>query len=180
MYKAATGWRDFYYVQSIDAVEVEEFITDVDTEPSDNQVIITWPTSDDAETYTIVITKNGIVVCTLIFNADGQLLGIAFAPGMNTARQAPSAIKLDNGGMRFTVTGLESGTTYQLTVTTKDASNQEIATYTSSFETTDASQPTSIDGTTAIEGAPVKLIRNGQIYILRGDKTYTLQGQEVK
>ena len=26
----------------------------------------------------------------------------------------------------------------------------------------------------------VKLIRNGQIFILRGDKTYTLQGQEIK
>ncbi|MBR1515946.1 MAG: hypothetical protein IJ621_04265 [Paludibacteraceae bacterium] len=25
-----------------------------------------------------------------------------------------------------------------------------------------------------------KLVRDGQIYILRGDKTYTLQGQEVK
>ena len=25
-----------------------------------------------------------------------------------------------------------------------------------------------------------KILRNGQIYILRGDKTYTIQGQEVK
>jgi len=181
MYKAATGWRDFYYVQSIDAVEVVEPITDVATEPSDNQVVITWPTSDDAATYTIVITKDGSVVCTLIFNANGQLQGIAFAPGKNASGQASYATKLDNGGMQFTVTGLESGTNYQLTVTTRDASNQEIATYSSDFETTDSSLTTSVE-TISDHLSPItnKVIRDGVLYILRGNHTYTLTGQRIE
>ena len=28
--------------------------------------------------------------------------------------------------------------------------------------------------------APIKILRNGQIYIIRGEKTYTIQGQEIK
>ena len=31
-----------------------------------------------------------------------------------------------------------------------------------------------------MDNTPTKILRNGQIYILRGDKTYTLQGQEMK
>ena len=42
--------------------------------------------------------------------------------------------------------------------------------------------PTAIDNTSSEDGKgeATKFLRNGQIYILRGDKTYTLQGQEVK
>ena len=36
-----------------------------------------------------------------------------------------------------------------------------------------------LDGITN-DKMPTKVLRNGQIYILRGDKTYTVQGQEVK
>jgi hypothetical protein len=37
-----------------------------------------------------------------------------------------------------------------------------------------------IDGIDADGSAPKKILLDGTIYILRGDKTYTLQGQEVK
>lgn len=33
---------------------------------------------------------------------------------------------------------------------------------------------------TSIDQSPIKLFRDGQILILRGDKTFTLTGQEVK
>jgi len=39
---------------------------------------------------------------------------------------------------------------------------------------------TGIDGIYSNKPSAIKILRNGQIYILRGDKTYTLQGQEVK
>lgn len=40
--------------------------------------------------------------------------------------------------------------------------------------------PTNVEVPLNSSNNPTKLLRNGQIYILRGDKTYTLTGQEVK
>ena len=177
MYKAATGWRDFYYVQTIDAVEVTELITDVTVVPTDNTAEVTWPAVEQAATYTIVISKDGVVFCTLIFNANGQLQGIAFAPSRNDHHHAHAAVKSSNGGLRFTVTGLDSGTNYHLTLNAKDSDDQVIASYTSNF--------TTYGVVTGIEDVkqniPVrKLLRDGQILILRGDRTYTVTGQEIK
>ena len=40
--------------------------------------------------------------------------------------------------------------------------------------------PTGIDNTSADQPKATKLIREGNVYILRGDKTYTVTGQEIK
>jgi len=40
--------------------------------------------------------------------------------------------------------------------------------------------PTSIENLSANSGESRKLLRDGQIFILRGDKTYTIQGQQIK
>ena len=42
------------------------------------------------------------------------------------------------------------------------------------------SEPTSVPSANEEIDATSKLLRNGQILILRGDKTYTVTGQEVK
>ena len=76
-------------------------------EPQDNAATVTWPTSENAATYTIEITKDGVVFCTLIFNGNGQLTGIAFAPGKNGNHHAPAA-QMTANGLQFTVTGLNS------------------------------------------------------------------------
>ena len=52
------------------------------------------------------------------------------------------------------------------------------ATYTATYTATPKSQ--GIDQLPSDQVQCTKVIRNGQIYIIRGDKTYTLQGQEVK
>ena len=180
MYKAATGWRDFYYVQTIDAEEVTETITDVNVTPSDNEAVVTWPTSANAVTYSLQITKDGVVFCTLIFNAYGQLAGVAFAPGRNGTSCMPAAVLTSNGGLRFTVIGLSSGTNYHLTIDTKDANDQVIASYAVDFSTTDEVSE-GLDQITN-DQSPItnKIIIDGQILILRGNRTYTLTGAEVK
>ena len=179
LYGKATGWRDFYNVQTIDAQEVTETILDVEVTPADNEVVVTWPTSDDAVTYSLQITKDGVVFCTLIFNANGQLLGISFAPARG-GNNAPMAIHTANGGLRFTVTGLESGTGYQLTVTAKDANEEIVETYSTNFTTTgSANSPTGFEAISANDKCS-KILHNGQILILRGEKVYTVTGQEVK
>lgn len=169
-------WSEFdLRIKSADVVD--EPIDDVIVDPDDNEVTLTWPTDNNADSYTIVITKNGEVICTLIFNANGQLIGIAFAPGRDGHSHAPAA-RMANGGMQFTVTGLDIATRYNFTITTKDAMSNILAEYTGSFGTTGAAE--SIVQISNGQQATSKLLRDGQILILRGNKTYTVTGQEVK
>ena len=183
MYKNAAVWRDFYYTYAIGAEETTVTTNDVTVEPQDNAATVTWPTSNNAATYTIQITKDGVVFCTLIFNANGQLIGIAFAPSRDGQAHAPAALMTANG-LQFTVTGLDSGTQYGYSVTAKDANDQTVATYSGSFTTTSEGIATGIDNTPFPSGEgrgeARKLLRDGQIFILRGEKVYTLTGAEVK
>ena len=178
MFRSATGWKDFYSILAIGATETTVSDNKVSVEPSDNSATVTWPVSNEAASYTIDITKDGVVFCRLTFNADGQLTGIAFAPGRDGQSMASAAVMTANG-LQFTVTGLNSGTQYGYNVTAKDANEQPIATYSGSFTTTSEGVPTGIDNT-AVEQKITKILRNGEVLILRDGKTYTLQGVEVK
>ena len=183
MYKNAAVWRDFYYTYAIGAEETTVTTNDVTVEPQDNAATLTWPTSNNAASYTIQITKDGVVFCTLIFNANGQLTGIAFAPSRDGSRHAPQAIMTANG-LQFTVTGLDSNTQYGYDLTAKDANDQTIATYSGSFTTTSEGEAQGIDNTPFPSGEgrgeARKLLRDGQIFILRGEKVYNAQGALVK
>ena len=178
MYKAAAVWRDFYYTYPIGAEEKPIINNEVTVEPSDNTVTLTWPTDDNAASYTIQITKDGVVVCTLVFNANGQLTGIAFAPSRDRQSQ-PLAAKQVANGLQFTVTGLNSATHYAFSLTAKDSQETVLASYTGEFTTTGVA--TDIDQITD-DQSPVtnKIIKDNQLYILRGDKVYTVDGREVK
>lgn len=172
MYKVATGWRDFYYVQTIDAEAVTESVTDVTVTPSVNTADVIWPAVDNAVTYELTIKdKNSNVICTLVFNANGQLTSIAFgAPGRTqTAAQV--------AGFTFTVTGLDSGNSYSFTMEAKDSQGEVIDSKEGSFTTT--SIDTAVDNT-SVESNPVKVLRNGQLFILREGKSYSVQGLEVR
>jgi len=179
MYKAAAVWRDFYYTYAIGAEEATVTTNDVQVEPQDNAATLTWPTSNNAASYTIQITKDGVVFCTLIFNANGQLTGIAFAPSREGSHHAPAAIMTANG-LQFTVTGLDSGTNYGYNLTAKDANDQPVATYSGEFTTTSEGVVTGVESIQPSEVSLQKILRDGQIYILRGEKEYTITGQEVK
>ncbi len=182
MYKNAAVWRDFYYTYAIGAEETTVTTNDVTVEPQDNAVTLTWPTSNNAASYTIQITKDGVVFCTLIFNSNGQLTGIAFAPSREGSRHAPAALMTANG-LQFTVTGLSSGTQYSYSVTAKDSNDQTVATYSGEFTTTSEGVVTGIEEiSSSLQGGDRGrlILRNGQILILRGDKVYNAQGALVK
>ena len=171
MYKAATAWRDFYYIQTIDATETTVATDKVSVEPTATTADVVWPAVENAATYELVIKdKNGNVVCTLIFNANGQLTQIAFgAPARDNAAQA--------AGFAFTVTGLEEGTSYDLTITAKDGNGTTLDEKTIAFTT---SGETGVDALQAGELHSSKIMRDGQVLIMRGGKMYNLQGVEVK
>ena len=177
MYKNAAVWRDFYYTYAIGAVETTVTTNDVTVEPQDNAATLTWPTSNNAATYTIQITKDGVVFCTLIFNGNGQLTGIAFAPSRDGSHHAPAA-KMTANGLQFTVTGLNSATHYALTLQAKDDQNAVLASYSSEFTTTGSA--TAIDNVPSDRVQCTKVVRDGQIFVLRGEKVYNAQGALVK
>ena len=168
-------WGNFKFIECI---ESEDVTTEgVVVTPSTNDVTITWPTEAGADSYTIVIKKGDEVFCTLTFNADGQLLNIAFAPGRNGNHPAQYAEQAGNG-YRFTVTGLEEGTHYTYNIDVKNAANNTIMSHSGEFTT---------ESTTAVENTHSqsstsncqKIIRNDQLLILRDGKTYTVMGQEL-
>ena len=168
-------WGEFD-VQVQSAETVVEPVEDVSVVPSDNTADIIWPAVDGAETYEIQITKDGEVICTLIFNKNGQLAGIAFAPSRGRERQTQQS---QTGGFMFTVTGLTSNTNYGYSVTSKDENETTIDSKSGLFTTTDGETPEGFEDISAEGSAPQKVMIDGQIYILRGERVYTLQGQEV-
>ena len=151
--------------------------------PGSTDVTITWPTDENADTYTILIMKGEEIFCRLLFNKDGQLLNIAFAPGRNGQNRALYAAQTANG-LRFTVTGLEEQTQYGYDVSAKDEEDNTISSYTGEFTTNGG---TTMGGTiTAVEDILQntincqKIFRDGQVLILKGDKIFNIIGQQVK
>ena len=172
-YKYDRVFGSFRYIQCIDSEDVTT--NDVVVTPGTNDVTITWPTEDGADTYTIVIKKGNEVFCTLTFNADGQLLNIAFAPGRNGNHPAQYAEQAGNG-YRFTVTSLESGTKYGYNIEVKDASNKTIKSHTGEFTT---QSTTAVDNITTNNANIQKIMRDGQLIIIRNGVEYNAVGQEM-
>ena len=169
-------WGKFKFIECIGA-ESEEVPTDsVVVSPGSTDVTITWPTEEGADTYTIVIKKDGEVVCTLTFNADGQLLNIAFAPGRQGNHPAQYAEQAGKG-YRFTVTGLEEGTHYTYNIDVKNTANQTINSHSGEFTT---QSTTAVDNITTTTANIQKTLRNGQLIILRDGVEYNAMGQEIQ
>jgi hypothetical protein len=163
----------FKYIQCISSEDVSTEDNIVVT-PGSNDVTITWPIEDDADTYSIVITKDGEVFCTLTFNSNGQLVSIAFAPGRQGHHPAQYAEAVANG-YRFTVTGLDESTKYGYNLEVKDSNNQTIQSYSGEFVTkSDAS--TSVSDIQSQISNCQKILRNGQLLILRDGVEYNAQG----
>ena len=149
-------------------------VEDLIVEPSSNTVDCSWPAVSGAATYELVIKdKSGNLICTLIFNAQGQLTQLAFsAPSRDNAPE-----QTQSAGFHFTVTGLNSGTGYDLSLTAKNGSGQEIDKKNVSFHTNIA---TSIEDVLVNSDKSVKVLMDGQIYILRGDHIFDAQGKMIK
>jgi hypothetical protein len=177
-YQLDMVFGSFKYIQCMEADSENVPTDDVVVTPGTNDVTITWPTAENADTYTIIIQKGNEVFCTLTFNADGQLLNIAFAPGRDGNHPAQYAEAVANGkGFRFTVTSLEEGTDYTYDITVKDASNQTINSHTGAFTT---QSTTAVDNITTTTANIQKIMRNGQLIILRDGVEYNAMGAQIQ
>lgn len=78
----------------------------------------------------------------------------------------------------FATSGLTANTAYEYTITAYDGTEEVLEEFTGTFTTlgeTERSLDRISDDTTTN-----KVIKSGQLYVLRGDKTYTFTGAEVK
>ncbi len=176
-YEVNMYWNVFV-LKTIEAEPAVVQEDDVTVTPSTDNATIVWPSDDAAAEYSLVITKDGVVFCTLTFNAQGQLIGIAFAPSRDGELRTMSNAEMTVNGWSFTVTGLNPGSTYSYTVDVVDAQKQSIHQYTGSFTTTGGvvtSLPTLMS--TSASG---KILYNGHLYILRDNKLFTATGARVK
>ena len=180
-YRSETSnWKVFYYIKPIESTVVYDSISNIVTQASENSVVVIWPITDEANNYTLEVSKNGVTLCTLSFNAKGQLLGISFAPSQNINHRSPAANKTNNKCFSYTITGLEHNTQYNVNVIVRDADNTILNEYHSVFETTDQKSDLRSDLSNFINSIQHKILRDGHIFILRGNKVYTIHGQEVK
>ena len=186
-YDVDVVFGSFKYVECIgseDAVITDKTVTVV---PADADATFTWPVTDNAETYSLVITKDGVTFCTLVFNAQGQLVSIAFKPRRQNAPAAEGTTpatyaEMTANGFRFTVTGLDEGAAYAYTLTVRNAANTVLETYTGDF-TTLSNTPTGINESAGEDahahGQVEKIIRDGQVLILRNGVAYDMMGQTL-
>ena len=168
-------WGKFKFIECIDS---EDVTTDgVVVTPSTNDVTIIWPTETGADTYTIVIKQGDEVFCTLTFNAEGQLLNIAFAPSRDGNNHPAQYAEQAGNGYRFTVTGLEAGTHYAYNIDVKNAANKTIKSHSGEFttETLTAVEEIEVNDNANVQ----KTIHSGQLLILRDGKIYNIMGQEM-
>ncbi len=175
-YQMDVVFGSFKYIKCMGADEVET-INEVTVDASANDAVFTWPADGSAASYTLQITKDGEVFCTLVFNSFGQLTGIAFAPSPDGTAPANRAAESTNSGYRFTVTGLDEASTYTYDLTVKDADDKVVHNYTGTFATEGATAlaPVEIAGLYATAG---RIICDGefQIFDLLGRNVTRLNG----
>lgn len=160
-YKFHPMYQDFKYIMAMGVVT--EPTTDVTIKPSDDNALFTWPVVDKAVSYTLEITFEGELFCTLDFNAYGQLTALNFK---RSADATPAA------GFQFTVTGLEGNTEYGYTLEAKDSENKVLDTYTGTFTT---GTPTAVE---EVNAASIK-VSEGTISCDADFSIYNTIGQDV-
>ena len=175
-YKAADGWKEFINIQPIQAEAAA--VTAIQAEPTANSVVLEWPYVDGAATYSIEVKKGTAKICSLTFNENGQLVNIAFAaPARNGSSQPNYAIKSATG-WQYTISGLDANTDYTYTVIAKKNDESVVYNNTIPFKTLEIA--TSLEITNDQSPITNKIIKDNQLFILRGDKVYTITGQEIK
>ena len=158
----------------IECIEAETATTDtVVVDPSFNDAEFTWPSNSEADSYTLAISKDGEIFCTLTFNANGQLTGIAFAPSRNGQHNAPAAAQMANG-FAFTVTGLDEGANYTYDLLIQDRSGNTLQSYSGEFRTRSVDDRTVMVEYDAMQG---KVIGAGT-YLLGDTVTLTATPNE--
>ena len=205
-YQVATGWRDFYYTEEIGTKEIAVSVTasndrygtvtlsGTGTYHDGDQLTLTATANTG---YTFLLWSDGVFANprTLTLTHDTTIVAY-FDPLSNETRYIattcdPAQGEVTGGGEYYlhteaTLTAVPAagyqfvrwsdGTTdnpYTFVVT-------DDVTLTAEFAQTTGMQDVATDPATSTDLTPRKIFRDGQVYILRNGKTYTLTGEEVE
>ena len=171
-------WKDFKFIKAYDAETIVIDDEEAKAIAAESSVDIEWRAADNAIAYIIEIRRNGELVCTMTFNAEGIILSATYAaPARDKAgNKVPAAVQTASG-WKYTVDGLETNVEYTYTVTAKDSEDDVVYTKTGTF-TTQASEGIESVQHSAVRGQ--KIIRDGMLLIEKNGKTFNAIGVEVK
>ena len=172
MYITASIWNEFTHILPIAAEQTE--VTNTEISANDTSVEFKWQLVTDADTYELVIRDlQGNIIFSFVFDSNGMVISlILHSPSRNREMKENQV-----NGFAYTITGLQPGSQYNYTLTAQNELGEDIYTEGGSFST-NASTTNMENINSAL--IPEKLLHNGQIFILRGEKVYTTTGQEVK
>ena len=205
-YQVATGWSDFYYTEEIGTKEIAVSVTasndrygtvtlsGTGTYHDGDQLTLTATANTG---YTFLLWSDGVLANprTLTLTHDTTIVAY-FDPLSNETRYIattcdPAQGEVTGGGEYYlhteaTLTAVPAagyqfvrwsdGTTdnpYTFVVT-------DDVTLTAEFTQTTGVQDVATDSASSTDLTPYKVFRDGQVYILRNGRTYTLTGEEVK
>ena len=205
-YQVATGWRDFYYTEEIGAKEIAVSVTacndrygavtlsDTGTYHDGDQITLT---ATPYIGYTFLLWSDGVFANprTITLTHDTTLVAY-FDPLSNETRYVtvtcdPAQGEVTGGGEYYlnteaTLTAVPAAG-YRFVRWSDGATDNPYAfvvtddvTLTAEFTQTTGVQDATTDSIGATDLTPHKVFRDGQVYILRNGKTYTLTGVEVK
>ncbi len=181
LYAEADIWKEFYGYTDNDNVPTTLSSNEVQTETTSETATVSYPAGYGAAFSDVNVSSQD----------SGEELSFNFTLGASLL-EMPQKIYTANhiktedndstviNGYSFTIHSLEASTTYDYSIIIYDSSEQVIEEFTGTFTTledtvTDLDQITNDQILTT-----TKILYNGQILIIRGDKTYTLQGQEER
>ena len=159
----------FKEIKCITAEEVEgSEKVEIEVDSNNNATII-WPSTGNASSYELVISKNGEVFCTLLFNENGQLTSIDFG------NRSVSV------GFQFTVTGLDAASKYSYSIVAKDEKGNELESYNGTFTTNGYSEVTAIletlaDANITVSGGTISADTDFTIYNTIGQNVTAQNG----
>lgn len=168
-YELDNVFGQFKYIRCIE--EKEEAPEDVEIEVDDNgNVNIKWPPTEGANSYKLVVSHAGNVICTLQFNSMGQLTSIDL--GTRSA----------SVGFEFTVTGLTQGSKYSYEMTALSASEEVLEYYAGAF-ITNGYEEGDDDVTTSVDEAMSDVIISASSGLITCSEAniliYNVSGQNV-
>ncbi len=178
IYRANSIWRDFNIQVDNTLMEQDQQDQEVTTEPEEHSVQFTWPTVDGATSYTLIIWANEErteKICTLTFNTMGQLVEINFS------KHAPARLpqEKESDSFSFRYNGLDENTDYWFTLTAFSSDEIELYSTSGSFKTLGNPTPTGMENIQSDHVPCTKIIRDGQIYLIRGGQMYDVQGRRL-
>ena len=201
-YREHPYWGRFRMSEVPDSAMIQRTVT---VDAAETTADFTWPTDSAANSYQIDIYKDGAVFCKLTLGNRGQLLGISFsAPGRRMAQQN-NADSSQPYTLSFMVTGLDAASRYNYVLSTLDANGTPLHVYMGDFATLgyqgdlrypdgleviptppiipsnpETQAPTGIEQTEEEQCPNGVVLMNGQLFIRRDGKTYSVTGQIVQ